>query len=40
MDKNIRDIKADKITLGTINAGHIKILSDGILIKGDNIILK
>lgn len=40
MNKNIRDIKAENITSGTLNAGHIKILSDGILVKGDNIIFK
>ena len=40
MNKNIRDIKAENITAGTINAGRVKILSDGILVKGDNIILK
>lgn len=40
MDKNIRDIKAENITSEAINADHVKIISDGIIVKGDNIILK
>lgn len=34
------DVKDKNITAGTINADYIKILSDGILVKGDNIIFK